>query len=92
MILSFGLNGLRESRPSLLITCGQVKVTLLLKGAFLPGFDSNQPDLVLFLHDEESVSVDVEVGGVQEGLQRDQTHDLRAHHRQLQDLNTHDSI
>lgn len=34
MILSLGSKGLRESRPSLLITCGQVKVTLLMKGAF----------------------------------------------------------
>lgn len=51
--------------------------------------ESDQPDLVLFLHDEESVSVDVEVGGVQESLQRDQTDDLRADHRQLQVLDTH---
>lgn len=50
---------------------------------------SNQPDLVLFLHDEESVPVDVEVGRVQESLQRDQSDDLRANHRQLQVLDTH---
>lgn len=50
--------------------------------------ESNQPDLVLFLHDEESVSADVEVGGVQESLQRDQPDDLGADHRQLQLLDT----
>lgn len=51
--------------------------------------ESNQPDLVLFLHDKESVPVDVEVGGVQDSLQRDQTDYLRSNHRQLQVLDTH---
>ena len=99
MILSSRTNGLRESRPSLLITCAQKITLLLFNSAFYKKKtknkktiivnDSNQPDLVLFLHDEESVSVDVEVGSVQESLQRDQTDDLRANHRQLQLLDTH---
>lgn len=50
---------------------------------------SNQPDLVLFLHDEESISVDIELGRVQDGLQRDQTDDLGANHGQLQVLDAH---
>lgn len=54
--------------------------------------NSNQPDLVLFVHDEESVPVDVEVSGVQESLQRDQTHYLRANHWQFQVLNRHSAV
>lgn len=100
MILSWGLNGLRESRPSLLITCTRMKITLLSFSALKKRnggkkawwMNSNQPDLVLFVHDEESVPVDVEVSGVQKSLQRDQTHYLRANHWQFQVLNRHSAV
>ena len=86
MILSFGLNGPSESRPSLLITCRQIDVQTLkqkLKLCFQKDSSADQADFVLLFDDKESVSLYVEVGGIQQSLERDQTDKLGADHRQL---------
>lgn len=68
-------------------TSGVCSVTLLeLTASCRPIAD--QPDFVLLFHDEESVSVDVEVSRVQQSSERNQADDLRADNRQLQVLNT----
>lgn len=54
--------------------------------------NSNQSDLVLFVHDEKSIPVDVEVSRVQESLQRDQANYLRANHWQFQVLNRRSAV
>lgn len=88
MILSFGMNGPNESSPSLLITwrekdCIEAESFDLLA---LCVDKTYQTDFMLFFHDEELFPFYVEVGTVQHCLQRDQTHNLRADHWQIQIL------
>lgn len=98
MILSFGLKGPRESRPSLLITYQQTnkqinKYKKVQDPEIQAGLkQTHQSNFVLLFHDEELISVDVEVCRVQQSLQGDQTNDLGANHRELQLLNTTTTI